>query len=566
MKKVLQAIGLIPVVAAILITIIIASQTKLLPLQELSNAAICDTSFFTVSNTTFQKNCLTIAAPIYLNRTDYTLFSIPSQLQSATFIKTPNTEIKDNPNLSFTVTVNRPSTVYVMPRHIPNTTAPSWITSAYQRLTNDDMSNLSQYLQRKNESGLLGLYDIYKKDIPTGTIQFRAASNTGELAYSMYLIALVPNTNSSPTLAPTSTPIRTASPIPTAFRTSPPLPTPIPTPPGPTPTIPPIGTTTGIWISRNEILALPTSGTAWDRVRSAAYSSWGSPCLNDLNCLHDTKVLAGALVAIRLNDNTLRTKVITNLEAVKSSPLDRTLELARNIQSYVIAADIIGYHSSALDTFVRSMMDKSLPGRAGIPTVWQGALKDATNWGNHQRAAALTTYLYLNDTAKVAEVVRAHREYIGENVSPKTLTYDSTNWIADQSNKAGVNRKGSTIQGKVVSGVLPEDWRRGSEFKWPPTASGYMLEGMQGYVVTSAVLHRKNLVSFSAGDSAIVRAMHMLFGTGEAAANSPIFRYPPTGDDTWMTWVVNKYGGTSFPTTTATPGKNMAWTDWTHAR
>ena len=37
-----------------------------------------------------------------------------------------------------------------------------------------------------------------------------------------------------------------------------------------------------------------------------------------------------------------------------------------------------------------------------------------------------------------------------------------------------------------------------------------------------------------------------------------------TGDDTWQPWILNKAYKANFPTSAAKPGKNMAWTDWTH--
>jgi hypothetical protein len=43
-------------------------------------------------------------------------------------------------------------------------------------------------------------------------------------------------------------------------------------------------------------------------------------------------------------------------------------------------------------------------------------------------------------------------------------------------------------------------------------------------------------------------------------------RFPPEGDDTWQAPLVDRYYGTRFwdgrPTA---PGKNVGWTDWTHA-
>ena len=119
-----------------------------------------------------------------------------------------------------------------------------------------------------------------------------------------------------------------------------------------------------------------------------------------------------------------------------------------------------------------------------------------------------------------------------------------------------------------ISGVLTEDWRKGSyNFVWPPTYTVYMWGGMEGYVVTAAILHRAGLVPFSAADNSVVRAMNMLYGLSEASSNSPIFYNPAAGDDTWIPWLVNYYAGTNYPTTSPTQaGKGMGWTDWTHAR
>src|SRR3989338_2163712 len=54
------------------------------------------------------------------------------------------------------------------------------------------------------------------------------------------------------------------------------------TAPTATPTLgspPPAGN--GMWISKAELAALPTSGTAWDQMRSTAYGSWGTPDLKN---------------------------------------------------------------------------------------------------------------------------------------------------------------------------------------------------------------------------------------------------------------------------------------------
>ncbi|KKU02200.1 MAG: hypothetical protein UX52_C0009G0014 [Candidatus Amesbacteria bacterium GW2011_GWA1_46_35] len=347
------------------------------------------------------------------------------------------------------------------------------------------------------------------------------------------------------------------TPVPTA------TPTPTPTPVGPTPTPPPIVTGQGIWISSSEIAKLPTSGSAWNAVLSAANGSWGTARLNDNNSMHDVYTLAGALVAVRTGDSTMRAKTIAGLRSAMSSLISRTLELARGLQTYIIAADIIGYHDTGFENWVRDItFARPVPGRDGSG-LYNNALTDSTNWGGHERASAIAAALYLRDS-RIGELVRAYQEYIGENVSPKTLIYRGTNWQADQNNKAGVNRVGARIQGQDVSGVIPEDWRRGSEFNWPPTLSGYMWEGVQGFTVSAVLLHRAGLVPFTSGNNVLSRVLHQLMDPLNPP--NPGINDQPTGDDTWIPWVVNYYAGTNFRTTAANPGKNMGWTDWTHSR
>jgi len=383
-----------------------------------------------------------------------------------------------------------------------------------------------------------------------------------------------PPSNSGPTATPTTRPTSTPTNKPTATPT-------MSNSSGPTPTLPPIMPGKGIWISKEEIMSIPASGAAWDRLKNAANSSWGSAKLGDNNSDHDVKTLAGALVATRLNDSNMRSKTIQGLQSAMNSSLSRSLELSRGLQTYIIAADIIGYQDSAFKSWVREMLNANVSAHmggsslcnssgtsyscSGVGGVRCTAQRSANNWGGHARASVAAAAVYLGDSSLLQEVTNAYKAFIGLSV-PNHLYCESTNWHADSSNKFGINRKGSTISGKNVSGVLPEDWRRSTNFQWPPVDSGYMWEGLQGTVVTGVILHRAGTVPFNSSENAIVRAFNMLYGYGEAANNSPVYVNKAAGDDTWQPWVVNYYAGTNFPTGAATSGKNMGWTDWTHAR
>src|ERR671923_400284 len=63
----------------------------------------------------------------------------------------------------------------------------------------------------------------------------------------------------------------------------------------PTPTpLPPLPSDGGMWITTAEIMTLPTSGTAWDKMRTAAYGSWPAPDLKNQDNRQDISLLAGA--------------------------------------------------------------------------------------------------------------------------------------------------------------------------------------------------------------------------------------------------------------------------------
>lgn len=306
-----------------------------------------------------------------------------------------------------------------------------------------------------------------------------------------------------------------------------------------------------IWISPEEIAALPTTGTAWSSVLSAANSSWGSADLSDNNSKHDVLTLAGALVAVRNADNAMREKTIAGLKSAMASKLARALELSRGLQTYIIAADIIGYRDSAFAAWVEKAITANVQGHSGDGVIGT-ATNSANNWGGHARASLAAAAVYLNRADWKEKVVTAQRAMVGVDAPGNTMKYTSTNWHAGNP-RAGVNVLNAGAQ---LSGVIPEDYRRGGEKKWPPSDTGYIGEGLQGLVVTAAILHRAGWLPFSAGDNAIVRALDAAVRSGNDME----------GDDTWIPWLVNAYAGTTFATKPATSGKGMGYTDWTHAK
>ena len=106
----------------------------------------------------------------------------------------------------------------------------------------------------------------------------------------------------------------------------------------------------GIWISRARLLSLPTSGTAWSELLTIASATTvpGNPSLIDQDSTHSRNTMATALVAARLDSDTMRAKVRDAIKLVKGTEegselgSNRLLQLGRNMPGYVIAADLIG--------------------------------------------------------------------------------------------------------------------------------------------------------------------------------------------------------------------------------
>ena len=312
--------------------------------------------------------------------------------------------------------------------------------------------------------------------------------------------------------------------------------------------------TRGIWLTAAEIGRLPLEGEAWDAMNTYAMESWGAPALNDQNDKHDVHVLAGALVAVRLDDRALADRVADALVQVTGSEFDRVLPVSRNLVSYVIAADLIGYESQEFSGWLADILEQEAQSRASIRTLMESALRDPSNQGSHSRAAALAIGLYVDDDELVAEVASRFHDWLGR--TGDGFIFGERSWQADSDVPVGVNPAGSVIDGLSVDGVLPDDQRRSGEFSTHPQPENYVWEAMQGATVTAEILSRFGYNAWAWEDEAMLRAVTWLH---------EVVNYPAEGDDTWQPWILNRAYDEEFPVQSPTrPGKNMAFADWTH--
>src|SRR3989344_7321559 len=122
------------------------------------------------------------------------------------------------------------------------------------------------------------------------------------------------------------------TPTPTTRPSISPPPTPIP------------GKSKDIWITKDEISKLPTSGQYWDQLVSAANNLPSMSASGGHESTHDVYTMAAALVAARLNDSSRKQVVASEIiEAVNNQVENdgNSLSLTRTLPGYIIAADLI---------------------------------------------------------------------------------------------------------------------------------------------------------------------------------------------------------------------------------
>jgi hypothetical protein len=315
----------------------------------------------------------------------------------------------------------------------------------------------------------------------------------------------------------------------------------------------------GLWIEPEALAALPTCSIAWRNVKSAADHPTGTPKLRDQNDMSNVYVLAKALVYARTGEERYRDQVIANIQAAMGSEEGgRTLALSRNLVAYVIAADLVNLPASPepdrqFRAWLVSLLDKELKEGGSLRSTHE---ERPNNWGTHAGASRAAVAVYLGYKDELARTAQVFRGWLGDRTAYAGFAYGRLTWQAEPEMPVGINPPGSSRDGYSIDGALPEEMRRGGALQWPPKETGYPWEAMQGAVVQAEILHRAGFPAWEWQDQALLRAARFLYEIGWEAE----------GDDEWQPWLINHVYGSNFPAAVPTrPGKNMGWTDWTHA-
>jgi hypothetical protein len=321
----------------------------------------------------------------------------------------------------------------------------------------------------------------------------------------------------------------------------------------------------GMWISRAELGRLPMKGVAWNELRQAARGYLGRPDLSGLNSNHDVRTLAAALMFARTGQETYRSKVVGELRRVMDSEIySSTLSLARNLVSYVIAADLVNLpaYDASIDASFRAWISSLRTERLGGRTLVSTQEERPNNWGTHAAASRIAVDLYLGDSQDLTRAAAVFRSYLGEQAPYVQFRFGrDLSWQADPDNPRGINPRGAARGSISLDGAQPEEMRRGGSLSSPPRHTGYPWEALQGSIVAATLLGRAGFDAWNWGDQAIRRAVGFLERLDRHWGG-----WWATGDDTWQLFLINRAYGTRFATDRhATFGKNVGWTAWTHS-
>ena len=339
--------------------------------------------------------------------------------------------------------------------------------------------------------------------------------------------------------------------------------------------LPPLGR--GIWITPDELRQLPMSGPAWENMKKEADGSCGTPKLSNQDDDTNVCILAKGLVYARTGNFTYRDDVTKAITKIVNSDTykGRALALGRELAAYVIAADLIDLPNNdpALDQLFRDKLRELLitPTKDGPDNLLLCHEERPNNWGTMCGGSRAAVAAYLGEKEELGRVAQVFKGFLGDSSSYAGFHFGSDDQNArswsplppDQ--LVPINPKNSSIGGQSVDGAVIDDISRGGPFQWPPLQTNYPWEGLAGAIVQAEILCRNGYPDvYGWGDGALRRSYEYLrsldsqfgfwFDSGTVS-----------GDDNWQPWIANRRYAIHLPTVTPTrPGKQMAWSDWTH--
>lgn len=304
------------------------------------------------------------------------------------------------------------------------------------------------------------------------------------------------------------------------------------------------------------------------------------------NSKHSRQVYALALVAVRTQNASLKTKAISEIreamgtEANTDEDCDegerygaKSLSLGRNLIGYIVAADILDYRAPDFVAWARAMRDR--------PNCPQGAQsrpfslvethdESGSNGSTLAGASRVAVDYYIGDAEALADAEAAYltfRRYLGDRTVGKEFNFNDETWMHNRVEPVALNPRGATCAGKnfPADGVIVNDQSRGGDcprsLNLAPGYTQYPWEGLQGAYALALLFDRAGKKEvWQLQDSALQRAvlyqkfLQDTFG-GE---------WFDTTRAAWVKHLANRQYQLTLPTSNAIGGRNIDYTQWTH--
>ena len=324
---------------------------------------------------------------------------------------------------------------------------------------------------------------------------------------------------------------------------------------------------------RAELLALPTSGTAWAALKAVADGSLSTPDLCDINANHHVQTLAAALVYARTGiasyGSKARAAVMAAIQTQRVGCTNAVLALGRQLTAYVLSANLAGL-SGADDATFRSWLTTIRLKVVGGHPIWNSLvathLSSPNNWGAYAGASRIAADLYLGDTTDLAAAARITKGFLGDRASYAGFTNNLSSaaiaWTCSGSVTTYTPENGAcTKSGINLDGGVAADISRGGSLRWPPADPGipYQLEAIQGVGLQTELLYRNGYAdAWSWSNNGLKRAAAIV--TRSAASGGT--GWNATSTSRQMPWLLNLRYGTSIPTRASGIGRAIGFTDW----
>jgi hypothetical protein len=349
-------------------------------------------------------------------------------------------------------------------------------------------------------------------------------------------------------------------------------------------TIETTGGQAGIWVDPAELMRLPTSGAAWNRILTDAARDHGPANIADQDSKHDVYTLAAALACARANQYCDKARQGV-LDAIGSETGGRWLAVGRNLGAYVIAADLLdlradgipGSEGTRVQEWMQGWLTRQLSDNNTSALRPFEPFHASANAAAQEGFAFAAVAAYLHDAAALDRAWNAFRTFVCDPGAPDDehiylgppvrdgWTHDSERPCAvnpagtRKTVPAGVQGAGGTYR---IDGALVGDMRRGGVFQWKPGYTDYPWVGLEGLIPAAVILDRAGFPAFQVADRAVLRTHDYLWQLRNSTGEARWFDGTRARE---IVHLVNVVYGTSFPVNDVTGGgRTVGYTAWTH--